>query len=348
MSTSQNQNPSKRFADRLLTVPQGRAGELSLNEELGPKGRRAVAVGSTLSIALIAVAIWWMYGKLTAPTRFYPGGQLQRSLWEPFTTKTTWTFLGGGIHQTLTSAVVGIILALLIGTLMAGLRHGTGPFPIVAVGSVLLAMATVLLTTIWVKDGVTPVGVLRSITNNPERSAWFSAVVGLLVLGLIFIPKITATTYVEFFRACALILLISAPFRFVNMKPWWAVVTGLTLYYSTTIAEVTRSSLRSLSKGQTEAGLAIGLTPSQTMRSVLLPQALRRALPNLVAQSASLLKDTSLGFIVTFQDLLQRSKNLGKEFDIYLPALVVCAALYIALIGTITFIANRLQNRTAR
>ena len=59
-------------------------------------------------------------------------------------------------------------------------------------------------------------------------------------------------------------------------------------------AEVVRSSLRSLSKGQTEAGLAIGLRESQAMRLVLLPQALRRALPNLFTQAASLLKDTSL------------------------------------------------------
>jgi ABC-type amino acid transport system permease subunit len=343
-----NPKPPQSFADRFLTVPRGRTGELSLNEELGPKGRRSVAIGSVISIALIALAVWWMYRKLTAPTRFYPGGQLQGSLWEPFTTKTTWTFLRSGIHQTLTSALVGIVFALLIGTLMASLRHGSGRLPLVPVASVSAAMATVLLGTLWIKDGVSPIGVVKAIGNNPDRTLWFGGIVGVFLIGLIVVPRFTATTYVEFFRACALILLIAAPFRFVNMKPWWSVVTGLTLYYSTTIAEVARSALRSLSKGQTEAGLAIGLTPSQTMRSVLLPQAMRRALPNLLAQSASLLKDTSLGFIVTFQDLLQRSKTLGKEFDIYLPALVVCAALYILLIGTITFIANRLQNRTAR
>jgi glutamate transport system permease protein len=279
-------NPQATFLDRILSVPRPQAGELAITEELGPKGKRNVAASTVVSLVLVVYGVWWMYKRLGAPTRLYPKGQFEPTLWSPFKQVDTWRALWRGLQNTLTAATAGIVCSLIIGVLMAALRHG-----------------------------------------SPK---------GSFIRGL-------STGYVEFFRACALVLLIASPFRFFNVSPWKSVVIGLTLYYSTTIAEVTRSALRSLPKGQTEAGLAVGLTPRQTMTLVLLPQGLRRALPNLLTQTASLLKDTSLGFIVTFADLLSISTRLGKEYDNYLPSLIVCAAIYIVIIGTINFIATRVQ-----
>ncbi len=320
----------RSFSDRLLSVPRPKAGELVLTEELGPGGKRIVMVVSLLSLLIVAYSIYWMYGRLGEPTRLYPKGQYEPSLWAPFKQGTTWKFLWQGAKLTLAAAGVGTVFAMIIGVLMASLRHG-GQTRKRSYALALLAGSIAL---------VIAAGVLTS-----ARIAALVAV-ACLIIGLVFFSRQSAAAYTEFFRACALVTLIASPFRFLQVSPFWSVVLGLTLYYSTTIAEVIRSALRSLPKGQTEAGLAVGLTNKQTMTTVLLPQGLKRALPNILTQTASLLKDTSLGFVVTFRDLLTQSQGAAKQFDNYFPMLLVCAALYITLIGFINFTATRLQRRS--
>jgi glutamate transport system permease protein len=323
------------LVERMLTVPRPRAGELAITEELGPKGKRNVLISAIVSLGLVAYGLWWMYNRLGAPTRLYPKGQFEPILWEPFKRSETWQGLWNGLQQTLSAAGVGIISSVLIGVAMAALRHGAGRMPLALVAGAVLGVLATLTGAAWWR-GTSPF-------DAWTISWWGYLIAATLVVLLILAPRYASTVYVEFFRACALVLLIASPFRFFGVDPWWSVVFGLTLYYSTTIAEVTRSALRSLPKGQTEAGLAIGLSESQTMTSVLLPQAIKRALPNLLTQTASLLKDTSLGFIVTFSDLLSISQRLAKANDNYLPSLIVCAAIYIAVIGLINFTATRLQ-----
>ena len=76
-----------------------------------------------------------------------------------------------------------------------------------------------------------------------------------------------------------------------DLNPRAGVVTGLTLYNGAVVAELLRSGVGSLPKGQTEAGLAIGLSRGQTLRSVLLPQAITAMLPALVSQLVVILKE---------------------------------------------------------
>jgi glutamate transport system permease protein len=167
------------------------------------------------------------------------------------------------------------------------------------------------------------------------------------------LSRVVSGVYVEGFRACALVLLIT--FFFYQLSHWFkgwslgtygfvAVVAGLTLYYSTVFAEVVRSGMRSMAKGQTEAGLSIGLTAWQTLRIVVLPQAWKRALPNIVTQAASLVKDTSLGYFVTYAELGYRADQLGASFGNKLQSFVVAGAIYVGVIALISAVANRLQN----
>ena len=166
--------------------------------------------------------------------------------------------------------------------------------------------------------------------------------------------RILSSIYVEGFRACALVLLIT--FLFFQMSRWFpgwrlqryaffALVVGLTLYYSTVFAEVIRSAIRSVARGQTEAGMSIGLTEGRALRLIVLPQAVRLALPNVVAQAASLLKDTSLGVFVTYDELLNRADQVGGFGDNKLQSFVVAGAMYISVIAVLTTIANRLKHR---
>ena len=125
-------------------------------------------------------------------------------------------------------------------------------------------------------------------------------------------------------------------------------MSGLTFYYSTVLAEIIRSGIRSIPNGQTEAALTVGLSEGRAMRLIVLPQAIRRALPNIITQVASLLKDTSLGVFVTYDELTKRAQITGEFNSNNLQSFIVAGGLYIALIAFITFLANRLRDRQTR
>ena len=136
---------------------------------------------------------------------------------------------------------------------------------------------------------------------------------------------------VEFFRAVpVLVLMIFAYFLYANYDVFPSkhialagVVTGLTLYNGAVIAEIVRAGVTALPRGQSEAAFALGLTWGQTMRSILLPQAITSMLPVLISQLVVVLKDTAIGFVITYlemvrqgtfrEDLFYRLSVLGVE-----------------------------------
>ena len=117
---------------------------------------------------------------------------------------------------------------------------------------------------------------------------------------------------------------------------------------SIVIAELVRSGVHSLPKGQSEAGLSIGLTPSQTLRTIQLPQALTAMLPALISQFVVVLKDSALGTAITYQELLTWSKTAGSAYANTVPALIVCAALFIAINYGLTRVATWVERRLNR
>ncbi|GAA1806886.1 amino acid ABC transporter permease [Nostocoides veronense] len=131
-------------------------------------------------------------------------------------------------------------------------------------------------------------------------------------------------------------------------NPFAAVVTALTLYNGAVIAELVRSGVFGLPKGQAEAGLSIGLTPSQTLVQIQLPQAITAMLPALVSQLVVILKDTALGTIITYPELLQQAQNLASARSNVIPALLVAAALFIGINYLLTLLAGRLEARINR
>jgi glutamate transport system permease protein len=117
-------------------------------------------------------------------------------------------------------------------------------------------------------------------------------------------------------------------------------------YNSAVLGEVFRAGILSLDRGQGEAASAIGLSYWQGMRLVILPQALRRMVPAIVSQLVTLLKDTALGFIIGYEELLRR----GQLTDIFNPLqpLMVASAMYVAVNFTISRIARWLEVRQRR
>ncbi len=161
---------------------------------------------------------------------------------------------------------------------------------------------------------------------------------------------------VEFFRAVPVLLMMYFAFRLytvnnvfgVSFNSFYAVVTGLTLYNGSVIAELVRSGVHQLPKGQAEAGLSVGLTPGQTLRSIQLPQALTAMLPALVGQLVVILKDSALGTAITYPELLQQSRDLGTAYGNVLPAYVLAAVLFIVINYGLTVLAGRVERRINR
>ena len=126
------------------------------------------------------------------------------------------------------------------------------------------------------------------------------------------------------------------------------VVTGLTLYHGAVIAEIVRSGVGSLPRGQNEAAVALGLSWTQTMRSILLPQAITTMLPVLVSQLVVVLKDTAIGYQITFLEMVRQGTVIGSTYGNYLPALIVIAALMISVNFALSAAATRLEGRLRR
>ncbi|GGQ57374.1 amino acid ABC transporter permease [Couchioplanes azureus] len=195
-------------------------------------------------------------------------------------------------------------------------------------------------------------------------SAAAVAMVLSLLFGLIFSVgrlsehwwlRIPAGAVVEFFRAVPLLLMIffifyGIPFLTEEpMPPFWAVVAGLTLYNGSVLAEAFRAGIHAVPRGQSEAGYAIGMRKYQVMTEILVPQAARAMLPVIVSQLVVLVKDTALGYIIGYTELLQNGVNtLGANFGNIVAAAIVAAVIYVLLNASLTFFAGLLERRTRR
>jgi glutamate transport system permease protein len=131
--------------------------------------------------------------------------------------------------------------------------------------------------------------------------------------------RAASSTYIEFFRAIPLLVVIFAlyfvlPGFGVELSAFTALTGGLVLYNSAVLAEIFRAGILSVDRGQREAAFGLGMRKSQVMILVLLPQAVRRMLPVLIAQLVVLLKDSSLGFIIGYFELLRQARSLVEFF----------------------------------
>ena len=162
-----------------------------------------------------------------------------------------------------------------------------------------------------------------------------------------------AAAWVEFFRGFPLLLLIfftffALPKYEVNLSPYQALIVALGLYNGAVLGEIFRAGIQSLDRGQTEAAYSLGLSYWRTMFLVVIPQAVRRMVPAIVGQLVTLLKDTSLGFVITYEELLRRSRSTGEFFRNPLQVTVVVACMYIAVNFTLGRIARWLEVRQTR
>ncbi|MFK0169750.1 amino acid ABC transporter permease [Streptomyces sp. NPDC090306] len=169
--------------------------------------------------------------------------------------------------------------------------------------------------------------------------------------------RVPAGVVVEFFRAIPVLMLmifanqlyVSADGISSDIRPLYAVVTGLVLYNASVLAEIVRAGILSLPKGQAEAAHAIGLRKTQVMTSILLPQAITAMLPAIVSQLVVVVKDTALGgAVLGFGELINSRKTFAANYANVIPSFIVIAAIYIVLNLILTTFAAWLERRLRR
>ncbi|MET8570532.1 amino acid ABC transporter permease [Streptomyces sp. NPDC004783] len=170
--------------------------------------------------------------------------------------------------------------------------------------------------------------------------------------------RVPAAVVVEFFRSIPVLVLmifglaLFAEYTDVSSddRPLYAVVTGLVLYNASVLAEIVRSGILALPKGQAEGAMAIGLRKGQVMRLILLPQAVTAMLPAIVSQLVVILKDTALGgAVLTFSELLASANTMSSYYGANtIASFTVVAVIYIALNFALTSFASWLERRLRR
>jgi glutamate transport system permease protein len=165
--------------------------------------------------------------------------------------------------------------------------------------------------------------------------------------------RLAAGVYIQFFRSLPLLVLIifmyfGVPELGVSLSRYWALVIGLAIYNAAVFGEIFRAGILSLDRGQPEAALSIGLRPWQAMWLVVLPQAYRRMIPTIVSQTITLLKDTTLGFTVGYEELLRKGQIIGEFGHNLLQAYIAVAVLYLAINVPLSRVARHLEVRQRR
>ncbi|NDK89455.1 amino acid ABC transporter permease [Gordonia desulfuricans] len=251
------------------------SGATVLYDAPGPKARIRNAIIAVVFVAIIIAVVAYVLVVLAG------NDQLTSEKWNPFIIGTTWTtYILPGLWGTLKAALLSIVLAMILGSVL-----GIGRL---------------------------------------SDHAWVRALAGL---------------FVEVFRAIpVLILMIFAYYLFADYAvfpssqlAFAAVVTGLTLYNGSVMAEILRSGIQSLPKGQTEASMALGLRKSQMMRIILLPQAITAMLPALISQMVIALKDSALGYAIGYVEVVRSGIQSASYYGNYLPALIVVAIVMIVI-----------------
>jgi glutamate/aspartate transport system permease protein len=188
------------------------------------------------------------------------------------------------------------------------------------------------------------------------------AIIGGILLGVLlalmrlssFAPlALAAGGYVNFFRAMPLILVIFWFYFLVPLLlgrpvgPFYSVLIAFTLFEAAYYSEIIRAGIQSVTRGQINAGLAVGLTYLQTMRHVVLPQAFRNMVPILVTQAIILFQDTSLVYVVGLRDFLTTADMIVSIDNRPVELYTFAAAVYLVICLTGSLWVRRLRRRYA-
>lgn len=165
--------------------------------------------------------------------------------------------------------------------------------------------------------------------------------------------EVPATIYVNGMRSIPLLMVLLWFFLLVPKlvgRPigaeWSAVITFIA-FEAAYFSEIMRAGIQSIPRGQVFAGMAMGMTYSQNMKLVILPQAFRNMLPILLTQTIILFQDTSLVYIITANDLLHGFSVAGSNLSRPREAYILAAVFYFIICFSLSYLVKRLQKKIA-
>ncbi len=191
-------------------------------------------------------------------------------------------------------------------------------------------------------------GTLAAAGLTAVMSAPLGVLFAIMRLSPVRVVRWIAVGYIEIARTLPVLLLVyvmffALPHYGINPPTIWKLAIPLTVANSAAIAEIVRAGILALPRGQEEAGLALGMVRRQAFAFVVLPQAFRSVTPSLVTQLVSLLKDTSLGYVLGFFELLQAGSVLSSFNHLLIQDYLVIALIYLVTNGLLSFLAFRLR-----
>ena len=256
----------------------------ALYEAPGPKTRRYTAIGTGISIVLLAAAA------AAVIRQFYINGQLDGRYWSIFLRYTTWRFLGMGLVGTLEAAAAAGVMTFCLGfVLMLG--------------------------------RISRYRVLRAVS----------------IVCIDFFRGVPTLLFIYFF-------FLVVPQTGIRMNAFWKISIPVALSACGVVAEVLRSGVNAVPKGQREAAYSLGMQERSVFLKVVFPQAIRYVIPALISEMVIVVKDTTFAYVVNFPDLMQNAKVLISNYDALLSVYLVVALIYIL----INYLLNRLSDFTAR
>lgn len=192
-------------------------------------------------------------------------------------------------------------------------------------------------------------------------AAILAMVLSLVIGTLLAITRITSAPWyrwavvgaVELFRGLPVVIAIYGAYTVlpelgVDLPLLWYLVIGLTAYNSVIIAEIVRAGVAALPGGQAEAAAAVGLTRWQSLRLVQLPQAFRVMLPALISQLVVIFKDTSLGFIIGYEESVRFARIAIQQLDNALQLFFTLAVIFIVVNFLLSKFAEWVERRLSR
>lgn len=177
----------------------------------------------------------------------------------------------------------------------------------------------------------------------------FGTILGILRYTKIPVLSQLAILYIETIRNVPFLLVIF--FGYFGLKQLnidlpitTSVIISMTIFTSSLIAEIVRSGLNSVDRGQSEAARAQGLSYIQTLWYIIMPQGFKRTIPPMVSQFVSLIKDTSLAVAISLPELTHNAQIIyNKNFNATIPMLLTVAVIYFIVNYTLSILSRKLE-----
>ena len=177
-------------------------------------------------------------------------------------------------------------------------------------------------------------------------------VICLAKISTIKVLNVLATIYVEVIRNTPILVQIMIIYfalpEVISFTPFMSAIIALSINSGAYVSEIFRSGILAIDKGQMEAGRSLGLSYFQTMKFIILPQALKNSLPALGNEFISLVKESSIVYFVGVADIMFAANTVkNATYETFGPYLIA-AAIYFIITSVLSFLVKRLEKKLAK